>query len=158
MVLEEGYVYHIKNEFFEFVNDDKLMVNHEGNATRPNYFCIKGDEDGLMWFIPMSSRVEKYKKIMNNKIDKYKRCDTIIIGEYRRKEQAFLLQNMFPITQKYVDHIDTVGGKAQKVQTKVRDQILEKVDRIFSLKQKGINLIFPNVDRIARLLLEENKN
>ena len=33
MILEEGYVYHIKDDFFDFVKDDKLMVNHEGNAT-----------------------------------------------------------------------------------------------------------------------------
>ena len=34
MLIEEGYVYHIKSEYFEFVNDDKLMKNHEGNSTR----------------------------------------------------------------------------------------------------------------------------
>ena len=41
MKLETGYVYHIKNDFFTFANDNKLMTNHEGTATRPNYFCIK---------------------------------------------------------------------------------------------------------------------
>ena len=34
-------------------------------------------------------------------------CDTIIIGKYKNREQAFLLQNMFPVTEKYIDHIDT---------------------------------------------------
>ena len=64
MKLETGYVYHIKNEFFDLANDDKLMANHEGNATRPNYFCIKKANSDLMWFIPMSSKVEKYRKII----------------------------------------------------------------------------------------------
>ena len=41
MLIEEGYVYHIKSEYFEFVNDDKLIKNHEGNSTRQNYFCVK---------------------------------------------------------------------------------------------------------------------
>lgn len=27
MFLETGYVYHIKNEYFEFVKDDKIMKN-----------------------------------------------------------------------------------------------------------------------------------
>ena len=100
MDLKEGYVYHIKNTYFEIVKDDKLMKNHEGDSTRPNYFCVKMDNENILWFIPMSSRVEKYKKIVENKIKRYKKCDTIIIGNYRGKEQAFLIQNMFPIKSK----------------------------------------------------------
>lgn len=38
MKLETGYVYHIKNDFFTFANDNKLMTNHEGTATRPITF------------------------------------------------------------------------------------------------------------------------
>ena len=41
MQIKEGYVYHIKSEYFDFVKDEKLMKNHEGKYTRPNYFCIK---------------------------------------------------------------------------------------------------------------------
>ena len=59
MEIKQGYVYHIKEDFFNFVKDDKLMKNHEGNSTRPNYFCLKVDNSEIMWFIPMSSKVEK---------------------------------------------------------------------------------------------------
>ena len=38
MEIKEGYVYHIKKEFFDLANDDMLMKNHDGNATRPQ-FC-----------------------------------------------------------------------------------------------------------------------
>ena len=135
MEIKEGYVYHIKNDYFELVNDDKLMKNHEGNSTRPNYFCVKINNE--------------------NKIKKYKKCDTIIIGNYRGKNHAFLIQNMFPITSKYIDHIDTVQGKALQVPSETRRIILDKVNKIFKLKKKGINLIFPDVDRIEKLLIEE---
>ena len=47
------------------------MKNHEGNSTRPNYFCVKMENEDVLWFIPMSSRVEKYKAIMENKIKLY---------------------------------------------------------------------------------------
>lgn len=50
---------------------------------------------------------------------------------------------MFPIIDKYIDHIDTVQGKALKVPSETRRIILNKVNKIFKLKQKGINLIFP---------------
>ena len=101
MEIKEGYVYHIKNSYFELVNDNKLMKNHEGNSTRPNYFCVKMENNDILWFIPMSSKVEKYKTIVEDKIKKYKKCDTIVIGNYRGKDHAFLIQNMFPITVQF---------------------------------------------------------
>ena len=158
MIIEEGYVYHIKNEYFEFVKDEKLMINHEGDSTRPNYFCIKINDENVMWFVPMSSKVEKYKKIIQNKMKKYKKCDTIVIGNYRGREHAFLIQNMFPITEKYIDHIDTIEGKALKVPSETRRDIERKVEKVLLLKEKGINLIFPNVDKITEKLLKELKN
>ena len=136
MEIKEGYVYHIKGEYFEIVNDDRLMKNHEGNSTRPNYFCVKMNDDEIMWFIPMSSRVEEYRAIVEDKIKKYKRCDTIVIGNYRGRENAFLMQNMFPIVPKYIDHIDTVNGKAIQVPSETRREILDKVNKIFKLKRK----------------------
>lgn len=136
MEIKEGYVYHIKSEYFKFVNDEKLMKNHEGNSTRPNYFCIKMEDNQIMWFIPMSSKIEKYEKIVNNKVKKYKKCDTIVIGNYRGRKHAFLIQNMFPIISKYIDHIDTVNGKALQVPSETRREILNKVNKIFKLKIK----------------------
>lgn len=156
MEVKEGYVYHIKSEFFDLAKDDMLMKNHEGKATRPHYFCLKNEEDGIIWMIPMSSKVQKYKVVVESKIKKYKQCDTIVIGNYRGKDHAFLLQNMFPITEKYIDHIDTVKGRAIRVAAETRREIVSKVNKIFILKEKGINLIFPDVDRIKRVLLEEN--
>ena len=157
MIIEEGYVYHVKNEYFKFVNDEKLMRNHEGVATRPNYFCLKMEDEEIMWFIPMSSKIEKYSKIIENKVKKYKKCDTIIIGNYRGRKQAFLIQNMFPITPKYIDHIDTIEGRVLKVASETRREIIKKVNKIFALKKSGVNLIFPNVDKIKEQLLTELK-
>ena len=136
MEVKQGYVYHIKNDYFNVVHDEKLMKNHEGNATRPNYFCIKKENTEVAWFIPMSSKIEKYKLIIEDKIRKYKKCDTIVIGNYRGREHAFLLQNMFPITLKYIDHIDTVYGKEIQVPSETRHKILSKVNKIFKLKEK----------------------
>ena len=136
MEIKEGYVYHIKSEYVEFVHDERLMKNHEGNSTRPNYFCIKMEDNEILWFIPMSSKVEKYKSIVKDKISKYNKCDTIVIGNYRGRDHAFLIQNMFPITPKYIDHIDTVKGKALQVPSETRREILDKVNKIFKLKSR----------------------
>lgn len=136
MFLETGYVYHIKDEYFEFVKDDKLMKNHENGNTRPTYFCIKNTNSKILWFIPMSSKVEKYRNLQKQKIEKNGVCDTIVIGKYRRKESVFLIQNIFPITEKYIDHIDTVRNQAVAVVEGTKKEITYKVSKIFKLKSK----------------------
>jgi hypothetical protein len=65
MQIETGYIYHIKDSFFEKVNDKSLMINHESGHSRPTYFTIK-DED-ILWFIPLSSKIDKYKKEIEKK-------------------------------------------------------------------------------------------
>lgn len=136
MFLETGYVYHIKNEYFKFAKDDRLMRNYENGNTRPTYFCIKSEKSKILWFVPMSSRVEKYKKIQSEKIEKNGICDTIVIGKYRKKEAAFLIQNIFPITEKYIDHIDTTRNVAVSVVEGIQKEIKSKVNKIFKLKSK----------------------
>lgn len=61
-----GYVYHIKDDFFDKINDKGLMINHENGKARPTYFTIK-DRD-FLWFIPLSSKVFKYKLIIERKL------------------------------------------------------------------------------------------
>ena len=38
MEIKTGYLYHIKDEYFDFVNDENLMQNHEKGKKRPTYF------------------------------------------------------------------------------------------------------------------------
>lgn len=42
------------------------MINHENGKARPTYFTIK-DRD-ILWFIPLSSKVFKYKLIIERKL------------------------------------------------------------------------------------------
>ena len=69
MKVQTGYIYHIKDEFFDKINDKGLMINHENGKSRPTYFTIK-DKD-ILWFIPLSSKAAKYQPIMDKKIKKY---------------------------------------------------------------------------------------
>ena len=38
MKVRTGYIYHIKDEFFNKINDKSLMTNHENGHARPTYF------------------------------------------------------------------------------------------------------------------------
>ena len=129
------------------------MTNLERGKKRPTYFTIK-DKD-ILWFIPLSSKVEKYKKIIDKKIEKYGSCDTIIIGESMGREHAILLQNAFPTLEKYIDHVHTFNNIPVKVSDKLKDDILTKFKGLLRMKQRGINLFFTDIDKIKEIIMED---
>ena len=153
MQIKTGYLYHIKDEFFEKYNNHNLMQNHELGRARPTYFTIK-DKD-ILWFIPLSTKIEKYNKIINSKIKKYGLCKTIIIRNIAGKKQAILIQNAFPTLEKYIDHIHTYNGVHVKAVEAVKDEILENFKYVMKLKQKGKNLFFVDIDNLKQELLNE---
>ena len=98
--VKTGYLYHIKDEFFSLVNDKGMILNHENGHSRPSYLAIK--DNNILWFIPLSTKVEKYKKIINEKVKKYGSCKTILIKKIAGREQVILIQNAFPTLEKYI--------------------------------------------------------
>lgn len=112
MDIQQGYSYHLKQDFFDLVQDKYLMSNKENENYRPHFYAIQDKKNpALYWMIPISSQTEKYKKIVEKKIKKYGKCNTIIIGKFAGKENAFLIQNSFPVIAKYFDHIHTIENK-----------------------------------------------
>lgn len=88
MKVQTGYLYHIKDEFFDVVQDENLMTNHERGKKRPTYFTIR-DKD-ILWFIPLSSKVEKYREIVNKKVGKFGFCNTILIEKVFENDAVIL--------------------------------------------------------------------
>jgi hypothetical protein len=64
-------------------------------------FSDKNQPD-IFWLVPISSRIEKYKFEEQKKIKKYGRCNTIRFGTVLGRECAFLIQNMCPVTNRYI--------------------------------------------------------
>ena len=48
MIYQEGYVYHIKDEYFEKVQDSNLMQNKEGGTYRPTFYCLRDNKTSLL--------------------------------------------------------------------------------------------------------------
>lgn len=153
MKIKTGYIYHIKDEFFDKINDKGLMINHENGRARPTYFTIK-DKD-ILWFIPLSSKVEKYQPIIDKKIKKYGSCRSIMINKIANKPSVILIQNAFPTLEKYIDHPHIVDGKPLKVIDTLKKEILNNFKYLMELKKSGRNIFFPDVDRIKKIMLDE---
>ena len=63
-ILEEK-LYFIKDEFIEKYNPYyNLMENKSSGTKRPTYFCFRDKMNTeILWFVPMSTKYEKYLKI-----------------------------------------------------------------------------------------------
>ena len=157
MEVKTGYLYHIKDEFFDVVKDENLMSNKERGHKLPTYFVIK--ENDILWFIPLSSKISKYRKIINNKIKKYGLCDVILIRQILGENSAILIQNAFPTLEKYIDHIHLLdNGQPAKVIDTLQNEILNSFNYLLKLKSKGIDLFFTNIDKIKEEMLREHSN
>ena len=135
------------------MNDNGLLLNHEKGKTRPTYFIIKDGD--ILWFIPLSSKIQKYKNIYNNKIRKYGRCDSILIEKVFDEDSAILIQNAFPTLEKYIDHVHTRNGKPALVPITLQEKIYKKFIRLLELKERGIDLFFTDIDKIKEKMLNE---
>ena len=126
---ETGF-YVIKEQFFEDMNEPYLKHNKSGN--RPHYYCFKDEDNDIQWMIPLSSRIEKYRKIIYKKVKVGKPCDILhIVKLDNGKESVFLIQDMFPIKEKYIEREYTIAGKPLKLTSERSVKEIEKSQKKF---------------------------
>ena len=162
MQIDVGYFYFVKDDFFDIINDPELMKNKENGIKRPCYFCFKSKEnDKIIWFVPVSTKVNKYKKIYENKIQKQIKLgknpsiDTIVFGHVANTYSAFLIQNMFPVTQEHIESQYIKNKVAITLSNKLQNEIINKANKVLNLYNHGMkNIIFPDIDNILKQLLK----
>ena len=158
MKIEEGKFYFLKNLFFEKMKDKNLANNKENGNKRPCYYCFRDNkQDELIWFIPISSKVDKYKKIYEEKSQKYKRVDTLVFGKVNGEERAFLIQNMFPTIKKYIEEMYVRKNVSVTITYTLEKEVKEKANHILEIAQKGKKVVFPDIIKMREILLEELK-
>lgn len=129
------------------------MINHENGHSRPSYLAIKDEK--ILWFIPLSTKIEKYQKIVDKKLKKYGICKGIMIEKIADFKQVILIQNAFPTIEKYIQSAHTIDGKSIKVSSYVERKIVNNFKYLLSLKEEGLNLFFTDIDTIKKKMLEE---
>ena len=164
MQINVGCFYFIKDSFFDIIDDSELMQNKENGNKRPCYYCFKSKEyDSIIWFIPVSTKIDKYQKIYDKKLQKQIKLgktpsiDTIVFGNVANTYSAFLIQNMFPVTEEYIESQYIKNKVAIKLSNKLQNEIISKAIKVLNLYNHGMkNIVFPDIDRILGQLLENN--
>ena len=159
MEIIEGKLYFIKNEFLEKYNPKyHLMENKEEGTKRPTYFCFRDKKDkNILWFVPMLSKYDKYLKVYNS-IKSKKRIEPnnfVFARNLAGKKAVFLIQNMFPTLEKYIEQEYKKAGISIKVPKAVKEEIDRKTRDIFALTNKGIIATFTNLPEFIKDVKKE---
>lgn len=157
--MKETGFYIIKDKFFEDMPDPYLKGNKAGN--RPHYYCFEDTETGIYWMIPLSSRIDKYKRIADRKIKAGKPCDIIhIVKLDDSRESAFLIQDMFPITEEYIEREYTIAGNHLMLTSEHTAEIIEqKARKVLAMLKRGVKFTptQPDVLSILKKLQESEQ-
>ncbi|WP_320930948.1 hypothetical protein [Hungatella sp.] len=149
--MKETGFYIIKDKFFEDIPDPYLKGNKAGN--RPHYYCFEDTNTGIYWMIPLSSRTEKYKRIMEKKEKSGKSCDILhIVKLDNSRESAFLIQDMFPITVEYIEREYTIAGNHLMLTSEHTAKVIEqKARKVLSMLKRGVKFTPTQPDVMAIL-------
>ena len=158
MKVENGKFYFIKDKFFDLFKGYKLMENKENGNKRPCYFCFNDPEnEAIIWFVPISSKVDKYKVIYENKKKTRKKVYNFVFGKVLGKEKAFLIQNIFPTTEEYIESKYQNKKQDVEITETLKQEIIETSMNVIKLAKKGINIPFYDIIEMKNILLNKDK-
>ena len=162
--MQAGNFYYITDEYYDKFKNCNLMGNKDedefGKHGRPCYYCF--EQLGFYWMIPISSKVEKYKQLYDEKMERYNgRFDSIRFGYVNGQERAFLIQNMCPVTSKYIDSEYRIENNTRPVTidrtlASELNGIIRKVLRYYN--DRGIKIVLTDLDTILSDLNKDKCN
>lgn len=143
--------YIIKDSFFEDMSDPYLKGNKEGN--RPHYYCFEDTNTETYWVIPLSSRIDKYNRIMEKKEKAGKPCDILhIVKLDDSHESAFLIQDMFPVIDQYIEREYTIAGNHLMLTSEHTARTIEqKARKVMGMLKRGVKFTPTQPDVMAIL-------
>ena len=152
--MKECGFYIISDKFFDDFPDPNLKGNKEEN--RPHYYAFYDDVSKLYWMIPMSSRIEKYRAIIEARKRNNKPCDILHIAKLdNNKEGVFLIQDIFPVSEEFVEREYTIADNHLRVTSEhLAETISQKAKNVIMLIRKGVKLnpTQPDVLKIEKTL------
>ena len=152
MDIKKNGFYLIKKEFFDKINDPYIPTKEK----RPVFFCIQDKKNSeLWWVIPMTSQLDKANKF----IKKYgeEKCYKFEINTTMDKS-VFNIQDLFPITSKYIDREFKIDGVHYVIKDKnLIKKVEKKASKVISMAMVGEKMLNTsvNVQRIKNILEQE---
>lgn len=146
-------LYFLSDQYYIDFPDDKLMKNKEMIAgiphNRPCFFAFPDTQNSeIYWIIPISSNYEKFKRIEQLKIEKYGKCNTIRFGTVLGREAAFLIQNMCPVTERYLMAYIDKNHIPIRIDNRIAADVVRNAGDVLAMAKRGAKVVFPDIFKI----------
>lgn len=155
-VIESG-LYTVKDKFFKDFPGYPYMDNKL--ECRPYYYLLK-DTDEILWVVPMSTKVETYKRKIERIEAKRGKGNCIFyhVGVIAGIERAFSIGDMFPVTAEYINAPFTIDRIHYIVKNEnLRRAIHSRAMKFLRLVEKGIIHSELNIMETKRELINRRK-
>ena len=81
-----------------------------------------------------------------------------MIGLFAGKENAFLIQNTFPVIEKYFDHVHTIQEQPVTIHKKLDKVLVENLNEVLAMYNRGIKLTLRVLKRLGILWKKNLEN
>lgn len=159
--MDSGKFYFISDDYFKKFEGMGLLKNKETvdgkSHGRPCFYAFKEDGYDIYWMIPISSKIEKYQKEYKKAFDKYGLCDGISFGYILGEKKAFLVQNMLPVTDRYITniYIDKNTLNPVSVPRKLQSKLNAKIRKAVRKYRQGVKIVLTMALDIENVLIGE---
>ena len=147
--------YKVQDRYFQDFPSPEDRYMHNKSENRPYYLSLQ-DQNGIIWLLPMSSQVEKYKRKIEADERRYGTCTTCYILPFMGGERAVLIGNMIPVIQEYIAGEYTIANRHYIVKNQDAIKAIRKrTNKYLTLVRQG--RLRPYVDILAteRKLLQK---
>lgn len=135
-----------------------ISIERMEQIKKTGFYIIKDKffEDtatGIYWMIPLSSRIDKFQKIIEKKEQSGKPCDILhIVKLDDSRESVFLIQDMFPITEKYIEREYTIAGNHLMLTSEHTAKVIEqKARKVLGMLKRGVKFVPTQPDVLSIL-------
>lgn len=156
MKIENGKFYFIRDDFFERFKEQDIICNKENGNKRPCYFCFRDlNNKDIVWFVPITTKYDKYLKIFDSKKNKYKNVYNFVFAKVAGKKSVFLIQNIFPTTEEYIIEKYVIKNKDVEVPDNIKNQVILYANQVIHMYERGIKIAFYDITIMRQKLLEK---
>ena len=155
--MTKGKFYFLSDVYCDKFSKHGVMANKEtisdGLHRRPCFYSIQDiKNNNIYWMVPISSQIEKYRNLLERKLKRYKVYDGLEFGYVQGREAAFLLQNICPVTEKYIaeKYIDEHTGKDVCIPNDLMRRIEAKAKKIMNKYYQGTKIVITDLDYIFK--------
>ena len=85
-----------------------------------------------------------------------KKVYNFVFGKVLGKEKAFLIQNIFPTTEIYIESKYQAKQQDVEITETLKKEVIETSMNVIKLAKKGINIPFYNILEMKDILLKNN--